>query len=583
MPNFSPNGILYIGDVGFDNSYRFTYLNFSNAAGQYTYFRSKMTASFDDTSYTYIRKNGRVRVQANAETLYTKNYCMYKNANYGSKWFYAFIVDCEYINDNTTELTLEIDVLQTWWFDFTLTPCFVEREHVYDDSLYKWLNSEPEMAANLVCYAKSEYTGFYPRAVIVQATEEPHMETILGQTVCVGGDPLSGKVYNGVFNGASMVAFVLEWDAINEHYSSVALEGYLANINSGGLIESVCNIFEFPANFINGLDPLDYSAQKLNDTYYAGADQQIFPRPSAVDGYTPNNNKLFTYPYSFVRVEDNNGHYVDWKWELWKDTDDGGILNPTYWVWVPLDPDATAFIIPTVYDGEAENFENALAIPITAKCSWVNEAFQNWSAQNWMGNVLGTLATGAAIAIPAAKGIKAAVALAEAQEVGTAALAGGVSTQALKQAATKATAARATMGEAGKELGMGLAGAGVGASMLSNQMMQPNRCSGAATGNSLCGIGKQTFNIKHMCYQAEFAKIADNYFDVYGYSIEQVKTPDCTGRPYWNYVKCGNANFNGSVPPDDMDLINRIFNRGITFWHTDSIGDYSLDNRAVIR
>lgn len=58
------------------------------------------------------------------------NYVMYQNSNYSDKWFYAFIVNMRYENDSTTYITIATDVWQTWQFDLTFKPSFVEREMI---------------------------------------------------------------------------------------------------------------------------------------------------------------------------------------------------------------------------------------------------------------------------------------------------------------------------------------------------------------------------------------------------------------------------------------------------------------------
>lgn len=60
---------------------------------------------------------------------------MYQNANYGDKWFYAFIVNMRYITDYTTEIEILTDAFQTWQFDIIFKQSFVEREmiNVADD------------------------------------------------------------------------------------------------------------------------------------------------------------------------------------------------------------------------------------------------------------------------------------------------------------------------------------------------------------------------------------------------------------------------------------------------------------------
>lgn len=56
-----------------------------------------------------------MRVEKKAEDLYDCNYLAFQNTSFGSKWFYAFITSVEYVNNITSEITFEIDVLQTYF------------------------------------------------------------------------------------------------------------------------------------------------------------------------------------------------------------------------------------------------------------------------------------------------------------------------------------------------------------------------------------------------------------------------------------------------------------------------------------
>ncbi len=67
---------------------------------------------------------------------------MYQNENYSNKWFYAFITNMRYVNDNMTEITIATDVFQTWQFNLNYKKMFVEREHVNDDTV--GLHTVPE-------------------------------------------------------------------------------------------------------------------------------------------------------------------------------------------------------------------------------------------------------------------------------------------------------------------------------------------------------------------------------------------------------------------------------------------------------
>lgn len=71
----------------------------------------------------------------------------------------------------------------------------------------------------------------------------------------------------------------------------------------------------------------------------------------------------------------------------------------------------------------------------------------------------------------------------------------------------------------------------------------------------------------------------DQFFDMYGYAANAVKVPNEDSRESWNYVKTDNVIINGSMPVQDMANIKAMYNRGVRFWHTTDVGNYSLSNR----
>lgn len=109
-------------------------LTFSNVTAQYNYFHELPDyLELDDARY--LRKDSVIRYEGHVDTLLKYNYCMYQNENYSDKWFYAYITRMEYINDRCTYIYIKTDVFQTWQFDLTYMPSFIEREHVNDDTI----------------------------------------------------------------------------------------------------------------------------------------------------------------------------------------------------------------------------------------------------------------------------------------------------------------------------------------------------------------------------------------------------------------------------------------------------------------
>ena len=81
--------------------------------------------------------------------------------------------------------------------------------------------------------------------------------------------------------------------------------------------------------------------------------------------------------------------------------------------------------------------------------------------------------------------------------------------------------------------------------------------------------------------RAEIAKAIDDFFSIYGYRVGEIKVPNMTGRKSWNYVKTNGAGVVGDVPSPVLAQVNSLFDRGITFWHTNDVGNYALDNSIV--
>ena len=101
-------------------------LSFTNATAQYNYFNNLPKIEIDKCHYQ--RKDNIIRFPAHIDSILQYNYVMYQNKNYTNKWFYAFIINMEYINDNLTNITIATDVFQTWQFDFIFKQSFIERE-----------------------------------------------------------------------------------------------------------------------------------------------------------------------------------------------------------------------------------------------------------------------------------------------------------------------------------------------------------------------------------------------------------------------------------------------------------------------
>ena len=123
------------------------------------------------------------------------------------------------------------------------------------------------------------------------------------------------------------------------------------------------------------------------------------------------------------------------------------------------------------------------------------------------------------------------------------------------------------------------------------QIYQHSICPQSVRGNTNGGDTLTANNLNNvalhsMSIRSEFAQRIDQYFDKYGYATNKLKSPNITGRTYWNFIQISNDDCIGysnnqsvSVPPKAMENINNIFRKGVTVWHNHAnIGNYSLNN-----
>ena len=85
-----------------------------------------------------------------------------------------------------------------------------------------------------------------------------------------------------------------------------------------------------------------------------------------------------------------------------------------------------------------------------------------------------------------------------------------------------------------------------------------------------------------MTIKAEYAAIIDNYFSMFGYKVNRVKTPEKNHRENYWYTKTIDVNIDGNIPIKDLQKIKECYNRGITFWkNPGNFGSYAVSNNPV--
>lgn len=575
----APNSTVYLlSGIPCDKSYIHT-LYFENKNAQYSYFYGKRVKTFTNVSYQRHSKNS-IRLECLADDIYNVNYLMFQNTAYGNKWFYAFVNNVEYINNVTTEITYTIDVIQTWYFDYTLGNCFVEREHTLTDVVGE--NTVPEPVDGGEMYIQS-YTDFmYPRT-----TSQPLFSLVVyyipaqGQYIeSMGSDytfnvgtneNLRGTIYNGIYTGAISYAYpmFLGADATTTLRWINALFKTLDSINA--TIISVQQVpFAAWSDEQTGASP---ALKSINQplTFSVGSGTSEYPR---TDIYTPKNKKCYTYPYSYMIVSNNKGeeHILLWEQSSSKSAD--GRQQIRLQISSTVAPTCEISVRPMNYMGKEVNYDEGVLLNDFPMPSWSENTFDRWWAVNKYQFMYNTV-TDAITTI--AKG---------ASFVMTGGAAGAVG-------AAGGAVASGVVGETA------LLNSAVGVSKpLTDNFVEyatrrrtPNKGRGNISSSGLPVIeGRIGFSMYSMGSKPEYIKIVDEYFSMYGYKICRLKIPNVKAvakselRPQWNYIKTATCIIDNLNAPTEIDeQLQSIYNSGITFWmNPNNVGKYNLDNSPQV-
>ena len=514
----APNTNIYIlHGVPLDNTYRNT-LYFEAASAQFGYFGSKTKYTLNNQSYQRVNRN-RIRIEKTAEDLYDCNYIMFQNTAFGNKWFYAFITKpAEYINNLVSEIEYEIDVMQTWFFDYTLKPCFVEREHTATDVIGENRIDEG------IAYGEYE-------------TENLEGTGVLGRYAIVVAAPFDkdyndakGTIDAGLYNALYMSVFD------NTTAGATACSNFIANAEAKS--DTIVSVFLMDKQFVSN----NSSTPKASIIH-----KNKFTALKRSDGTAVHNKKLLCYPYNILYVTNLQGGSASYRYEDFGSTDCQFMLtgdmtcNPSVYL-API-------FYNTIYSASGlTNYDEKLVLSGYPQLTYVTDSFKAWLAQQASNAATNALTVGLTAALTVATG---------------------------------GAAAPLLIGAAGNMAASGLNVMIQGSLKESGSTMSalPNQAHGGGGAATSAALGLMDFQFMQKHIKPEYVDVIDDYFDTYGYKIHKLKVPNRNVRPHWTFTQTMGCNAIGNVPVDDMARIKEVYDKGVTFWKNPAeVGDYTLDN-----
>lgn len=563
-------------------------IDFDSRSAQNSYFQDKAQHTFDKCRYQPRTAN--IKVKGYVDTLQDCNYGYYTNTYNGTnKTFYFWIVSKDYLARETTSLTIQIDVFQTWLFDINFTPCMIEREHVPSDVFGEHTMPENFELGDYITYTKK------PVEVLTG-----HPCFFIGVT-----DSQDGTL-GGIF-GHTYSGFMVRYYS----YSDIdSLNTYITELCNSGKGDAIAFIFSFPEKLLSSDTPWTIDSGdrfsgyegvlQATETFDWNEQARTFNYNG--DSYTPYNCKVYCYPFNFITVKNASGGNVVLKLENFTDTSD-----IQFSIQSVLTQNPNIALTPKNYCGKTFAIDDSIMMSDFGLCSWNNDNYANWFAQNK--NSINAQSRNAVASMQSQQAVNSNN-YNNAQENRT--------TQAEKGIINTAMSTMNALGSL-NFLGAGTTAIGGGANTYldyqqsgrnanndlanSNLMnttnyqnsirsivasvkdasVQPNTCKGSTTS---CGLDlardTATFFIEQTAIKPEYARVVDMYFQMFGYKVNRVKTPDFKTRTRWNYLKTVNCSTYGDLPHEDSNAINDMFNNGLTIWHDESyMYEYETDN--VIR
>ena len=311
--------------------------------------------------------------------------------------------------------------------------------------------------------------------------------------------------------------------------------------------DSMKSIFYFDGAFIENaiegyvsLDNVQYKYYRITDTSSISKAMPYIPKASNLNGYYPTNQKLLTYPYCYLQIDNNNGYSSIYKYE------DFTTEKCVFSCEIAFTVGGSTRLSPLNYKGRANNYLESFQAGKLPVGNFGSDEYSNWLSRNGNNIALNVL--------------------------------GGVGQLASVGIATNPTTSAINLATVGLLTGVGSTMNQVYESSLISPAIQGNLSNGDV--NYLLGLYNPIAYNKTI--KSEYAKSIDKFWNLYGYKVNEVKIPNIKGRQNWNFVKTIGCNFFGPLNATDLATIQSIFDKGVTIWHShDNMLNYNLTNNIV--
>lgn len=619
MAYIAPNTYvkLYKG-VDIDPDYNHT-IRFDNAQQQKEWFNNKYGGTqieFNGQSYQRFEK-GSLKLQTPIEPVLQCNYMVFGNSSFENKQFYAFVTSVEYSSNNVTIIEYEIDVMQTWMFDYTIDDVFVEREHSATDNIGENILPEPVgVSGEMIVQTKTEIKFKYFAGGLMTSKKLP--DKVRAMQVWGVPSPLDGywkietKEINGALCGVPTTVFLVmglcidtkdirskfgnpnmtkqnfcntyqlqDYDAYQELDDIISPDNKLLTLSS--LIANICDgkidgfdeghiigAFTYPAD-VTRADNLARGFNKTGNTNISISEDYEISVPNYIsDGdkwsiqpYYPKNKKLWSEPYSQICISNLNGTVTNYGVQNFKNK------NYPSFRWVSnACRGCDVMLYPINHREINDDYDYAINNQDFPEPLYSGDSFNMWWNRNKNSVILSAISS-------AVSGLS----LNYTHKP-------QYTTQYQRMGKT-VTRTNREVDKYNADVRMGSLGGVLNAigTGLDLKNTPPNVYGNNAGKDIFIGLNECGFKIYFMTIKPEIAKTVDDFFTMFGYSANVIKQPNFLNsdfrRPSYNYIKTVNMHLNNQMlPAGAIDKICSIYDKGITFWERNiTVGNYNAQNQ----
>lgn len=598
-----PSGEIYLlSNVPLTASYEHT-IDFKDKDEQFKYFSGFIKYTFD--KYSYIRKEREYLTFELPVALADEiNYMLFRSAD-GERLYYCFVGNKRYVNKSVTEISYEIDVMQTFMFDYKFNASYIRQAHVdrwtadhkpiyskTDEGLNYGSEYVVENAYRIeqsdllrwLLVSVKEYSAVvgegYADMPALNPAPSPFACFLLPVVVKLDGNnqPYPVRV-GGADNIATYNDFVnlMRKNAIGNYIHSISLLTYNPFINNAHFDGSNINVY---FNSVAGITTTQIDGLNKNILVIANAglksaetlavadwdigledtlptsDQwaEVKQKPYTTKRDKRFESKLLCAPYRYNLLSDWRNAPLILKNE-YMTTDKltvkysyGLSYNTPFRFWIEN------------YKRDVEGRNATLSQPLGLEFPVISDNYYTYMLENKntiQANLTNTI-------INASSGV----------------VSGAVN--------------GASGGVAGAVVG-GVMGAVGGVLNVQSQLRSENakQADLKAVPDTILNSVDSSFNIVdnnavvtfyRMRLACEYEEILAEIFNMSGYKVNRVEIPNLRSRARFNYIQTLGANITGSFSQSDILKIKSIFDNGITIWHYYEgfkILDYTLENIEV--